>query len=246
MMGRSVVACTVEATSAPTIAAVFMRDIFGSLSKKSSEIRARALRDLMLHHHLHFSISKVSLCLSEVARWFVMFKNKEAYIFVFCFSLVMASCAEASTSPSKCYTIPPELSAYDFTKSTESNYKISKNDKVEFVGQFVEHRKSLDYNYHVHYNPQRQLLQDKVIRHFLRTFVKDSKTNKYCSRPTAPWVINALCFSRLPIGKKRIKRIKTFPLVTFTCFPPHCLRCCEYTCRLFLQRALWELGKVMR
>lgn len=55
------------------------------------------------------------------------------------------------------------------------------------VGFFEEQRTKLDYTYHRHYIPERQLLQDQVMRKFLRTRIVDGDV--VCSKPTQPWIV---------------------------------------------------------
>ena len=56
-----------------------------------------------------------------------------------------------------------------------------------YVGFFAEQRTKLDYTYHRHYIPERQLLQDQVMRKFLRTRIVDGDV--VCSKPTQPWIV---------------------------------------------------------
>jgi hypothetical protein len=54
---------------------------------------------------------------------------------------------------------------YDFSRSTNDNYGV---DDREFVGEFAEIRKTLDYAYHTNYTHARQLWQDKLIRSVIK------------------------------------------------------------------------------
>jgi hypothetical protein len=56
---------------------------------------------------------------------------------------------------------------YDYARSTEENYAAGDAAAGAFVGSFADHRRTLDYAYHRHYLPARQLLQDAVVRYFL-------------------------------------------------------------------------------
>ncbi len=65
---------------------------------------------------------------------------------------------------------------YDYTKTTNDNYKESK--KV-FVGSFSDIRETRDYSWHVNYTVERQVWQDIAIRSCL------GKTEPQ----TRPWVV---------------------------------------------------------
>mmetsp|Transcript_24844 Transcript_24844/g.32354 ORF Transcript_24844/g.32354 Transcript_24844/m.32354 type:complete len:378 (+) Transcript_24844:179-1312(+) len=118
------------------------------------------------------------------------------------------------------------LNSYNANQSTEENYQAPLNEENLYVGEFIEHRKSLDYNYHKHYTMKRQIFQDEVIKHFLRTIVKDSETNKYCSRPTSPWVV----FTAGAMGAGKSHAMKWlssnhyFPLESFVLVDPDMIR----------------------
>lgn len=148
-------------------------------------------------------------------------------VFLFVSFLIMSSTEPLVSAFPQCYDIPAELESYDFNRSTEDNYKMDKvNNQNEFVGEFIEHRKTLDYNYHAYYNPERQLFQDTVIKHFLKTYVKDVKTNLYCARPTAPWVV--FTAGAMGAGKshamKWLASHKYFPLESFVMVDPDQIR----------------------
>ena len=66
---------------------------------------------------------------------------------------------------------------YDFTKSTNDNYKESDTSKLH--GDFVEIRKHTDFSYHINYTKERQFWQDRVV-----------KSVVYKTAPQAtPWVV---------------------------------------------------------
>ena len=81
---------------------------------------------------------------------------------------------------------------YDWNQSTMENYKSSHNqeDDDDFVGEFQSiRRNNLDYNYHEHYIPQRQLFQDSIIQHFLSKPKIVDSDGQTCHSPTQPWIV---------------------------------------------------------
>ena len=69
---------------------------------------------------------------------------------------------------------------YDYSKSTEDNYSA---DSAPFVGKYKLERSELDYSYHKRYSEERQLMQDSIVDMFLKTIVRDKKTNVVCDIP---------------------------------------------------------------
>ena len=56
---------------------------------------------------------------------------------------------------------------YDWERSTEENYRLDPRSGDGFVGEFREYRQRLDPTYHNGYVPERQALQDTIIRSLL-------------------------------------------------------------------------------
>jgi len=59
------------------------------------------------------------------------------------------------------------VSEYDWQLSTEENYRFDPRSGDGFVGEFKEFRHRLDTTYHTGYVPERQALQDTIIRTIL-------------------------------------------------------------------------------
>lgn len=89
----------------------------------------------------------------------------------------------------------------DLTKSTQENYS-SKSASVCccIVGDFVDIRKTVDSDFHGYYEPERQLVQDAIIR----TILGSATSPSYRDRPKMnrmKWTL----FSSGPMGaRKRI------------------------------------------
>jgi hypothetical protein len=105
-------------------------------------------------------------------------------------------------------------SAVDFSKSTEDNFA---TESSEFVGKFASQRSSLDYTYHQHYVPERQLFHDKIINKFSNTIIHDAVTGKTCNIPTDNWIV--FMAGAMGAGKSRSLRFLSqhgfFPLESF-------------------------------
>mmetsp|Transcript_105523 Transcript_105523/g.305199 ORF Transcript_105523/g.305199 Transcript_105523/m.305199 type:complete len:592 (+) Transcript_105523:154-1929(+) len=65
---------------------------------------------------------------------------------------------------------------YDYTKSTNDNYK---TDVAEYIGEFADIRRERDYGYHVHYVKTRQAWQDAAIKSVIGRTIKQA----------APWLV---------------------------------------------------------
>merc|ERR1712216_718850 len=78
---------------------------------------------------------------------------------------------------------------YDYSRSTEENYAATSAADGEAVGEFKDHRNTLDYNYHSRYTAMRQQLQDDILRPMLQTLVQDAKSDKTCENPRSPWMV---------------------------------------------------------
>ena len=83
----------------------------------------------------------------------------------------------------------PSTATYDFSKSTEENFAIRDREEPVFVGKYAKERESLDYNYHKHYNSERQLLQDTLMDRFHDTVVHDTENNTTCDTPLENWMV---------------------------------------------------------
>lgn len=113
--------------------------------------------------------------------------------------------------------------SFDYNKTTEQNYC---TEKVEYVGRYCEFRKVLDYSYHKHYTPERQLLQDKIMALFNSTVVRDMNTGQLCERPDVNWIV----FTAGPMGAGKSHTLVNlsskgmFPLESFVRVDPDSLR----------------------
>jgi len=82
---------------------------------------------------------------------------------------------------------------YDWDLSTEENYRsspISQTNSDGFVGDFKEFRLRLDRSYHTDYIPERQFLQDSIIRSML---LSNDEMDAEFSDITVPTEINKSC-----------------------------------------------------
>ena len=137
---------------------------------------------------------------------------------------------------------------YDYSKSTEDNYKTDKDadensneassssssssngnsteDGNVFVGKYASQRSKLDYSYHKHYIPERQLFHDQLIDGFDKTVVTDSKTGMTCDVPLDNWIV----FTAGPMGAGKSRVLSYlfnkgyFPLESFVRVDPDTLR----------------------
>lgn len=118
----------------------------------------------------------------------------------------------------------PDLISYDFTRDTEFNH--GTGDGPNFVGEFAELRKTLDYKYHAYYSKERQAVQDMIINKFMATVVKDSKTHMFCARPSQPWLI--FTAGAMGSGKSHLMgwldKWGLFPLASFVQVDPDKIR----------------------
>ena len=73
---------------------------------------------------------------------------------------------------------------YNIDESTERNYEILSYNYTNCTSKYAPIRASLDYDYHSHYNPSRQRVQDAIIDHLLnRTTIYCSATGRSCPKP---------------------------------------------------------------
>ena len=113
-----------------------------------------------------------------------------------CSRSTQQSSSSARTDPSAPATnivqieIPPLLNVdgqsieYNIDESTERNYEILAYNYTNCTSRYASIRASLDYEYHSHYNPSRQRVQDAIIDHLLnRTTIQCSTTGRSCSKP---------------------------------------------------------------
>lgn len=118
------------------------------------------------------------------------------------------------------FVIPED---YDFSKSTEENYRA---ECPVFKGKYKHHRKVLDYSYHSHYTASRQRLHDQLIDRFHATRVHDEKRNAFCEAPLQNWIV----FTAGPMGAGKSHTInwlntqKIFPLDAFVRVDPDQIR----------------------
>lgn len=123
------------------------------------------------------------------------------------------------------YNIPP---SFDYSRSTEDNYSTDAAGEAEplFVGKHKEHRAKLDYSFHKHYRPERQVFHDKLMDMFHDTHVFDGDKNLYCDRPLENWIV----FTAGPMGAGKghtmqwLQREGLFPLAAFVKVDPDSLR----------------------
>ena len=112
---------------------------------------------------------------------------------------------------------------YDYSKTTENNFQ---TDEIEFVGEFASQRAALDYSYHKHYIPERQLFHDVVMKGFYRTVVMDARTGQLCDIPTDNWIV----FTAGPMGAGKSRVLAYlynkgyFPLQSFVRVDPDTIR----------------------
>ena len=73
---------------------------------------------------------------------------------------------------------------YNIDESTKRNYEILSYNYTNCTSKYAPIRASLDYDYHRHYNPSRQKVQDAIIDHLLnRTTIQCSATGRSCPKP---------------------------------------------------------------
>jgi hypothetical protein len=87
--------------------------------------------------------------------------------------------------------------SYDWSRSTEDNYKCHESDgkkkqlQCEFYGHFKTIRQRLlDHKFHAGYSEERQAVQDSILLSLLpTTVVHDKDTGRECSAPTENWIV---------------------------------------------------------
>lgn len=124
---------------------------------------------------------------------------------------------------------------YDYSKSTEDNYALESTTlnlsipspvSPLFVGKYKDQRSTLDYTYHRHYSPERQLFHDRMIDMFHNTRIVDTDNNLVCDRPLENWIV----FTAGPMGAGKghtmqwLHREELFPLPAFVKVDPDSLR----------------------
>lgn len=77
-------------------------------------------------------------------------------------------------------------SPYNWNASTEVNYSA---EEREFVGKYVDIRKTLDYSYHANYSVARQKVQDAIIDSMLNATWLIGHDGEVCSVPDRPWIV---------------------------------------------------------
>lgn len=73
---------------------------------------------------------------------------------------------------------------YNYLLSTEANHA---QPDAPFVGKYKSLRQLLDYSFHSHYSPQRQLLHDEWIQQFIETKIVDGLN--VCDTPVDNWMV---------------------------------------------------------
>lgn len=116
------------------------------------------------------------------------------------------------------FSIPEE---YDYSISTEENYR---SEQVDFVGKYSHQRKKLDYSYHQHYHPSRQVLQDEIIDKYSQVEIDDGVYT--CEVPEENWLV--FTAGPMGVGKSHALRhlhdVGVFPLKAFVYIDPDELR----------------------
>lgn len=110
---------------------------------------------------------------------------------------------------------PGVSSEYDYSKSTAEVYRqfLAPGAAPVFVGEFAESRSPalIDYTWHVHYTPERQLLQDSIVRSILDECNAVPVTN--------PWVV--FTAGAMGAGKSHVVRFLVRErLLPFECYLP--------------------------
>lgn len=77
------------------------------------------------------------------------------------------------------------LKDYNYNLSTEQNYEM-KGEPV-FVGKYARQRELLDYSYHLHYTPERQLLHDTLMERYNEVVIEDGEYT--CEIPEENWLV---------------------------------------------------------
>jgi predicted kinase len=113
---------------------------------------------------------------------------------------------------------------YEWSKSTEDNYRSSNADSC---GRFKTIREKIDYAYHAKYTCARQFVQDIIIVSMLNeTIIDDHETGRSCNAPTEPWVI--FTAGVMGAGKthtiRRLDEQGIFPLKSFVMVDPDEMR----------------------
>lgn len=98
--------------------------------------------------------------------------------------------------------------------SSEQSYH---SPELNFVGKYAKLRAALDYTYHSHYSPSRQLFQDSIIDAILNETTIVDEDGNMCAKPAEPWIIYTA--GAMGAGKSyTIRQLATkrrFPLHSF-------------------------------
>ncbi|GMH89540.1 hypothetical protein TrST_g11356 [Triparma strigata] len=112
---------------------------------------------------------------------------------------------------------------YSLVMSTEDNHAA---DDMVFLGDYREVRSILDYTYHRNYTPERQRLQDNIIRDMLDQSKIVDVHGQICTTPTQPWVV--FTAGAMGAGKswviKQMMNAEVFPLLAFVSVDPDVIR----------------------
>jgi len=112
---------------------------------------------------------------------------------------------------------------YSLVMSTEDNHAA---EDMIFIGDYQEVRAILDYSYHRNYTPERQRLQDNIIRSMLDQSKIVDVHGQICTTPTQPWVV--FTAGAMGAGKswviKQMMNAEVFPLLAFVSVDPDVIR----------------------
>mmetsp|Transcript_6727 Transcript_6727/g.18774 ORF Transcript_6727/g.18774 Transcript_6727/m.18774 type:complete len:367 (+) Transcript_6727:216-1316(+) len=117
---------------------------------------------------------------------------------------------------------------YNIDESTERNYEMLSYNYSNCTSRYAPIRENLDYDYHSHYNPSRQRVQDAIIDHLLnRTTIQCSATGRSCSKPHES---NFIVFTAGAFGSGKTHTVRLlsdhgrFPLAGFVSVDPDEIR----------------------
>eukprot|EP00596_Hydrurales_sp_CCMP1899_P009956 CAMPEP_0119044714 /NCGR_PEP_ID=MMETSP1177-20130426/33816_1 /TAXON_ID=2985 /ORGANISM="Ochromonas sp, Strain CCMP1899" /LENGTH=599 /DNA_ID=CAMNT_0007015247 /DNA_START=233 /DNA_END=2029 /DNA_ORIENTATION=+ len=74
-------------------------------------------------------------------------------------------------------------------KLSDASMNIEEEESPIYVGKYARERSELDYTFHEHYIPERQLFHDILIDQFFQTLVTDKNSGLSCERPRDNWLV---------------------------------------------------------
>jgi hypothetical protein len=74
-------------------------------------------------------------------------------------------------------------------KLSDSSMNTEEQEPPIYVGKYARERSELDYTFHEHYIPERQLFHDILIDQFFQTTVTDKNSGLSCERPRDNWLV---------------------------------------------------------